>query len=254
MDLLEKSETASRHPWELARLEVVKYLLYKEISDFKGKKILDLGCGDLFFITEFAKDKPQSHFYAVDIAFSEEFIKAESKESLILSNSLDEIAERKNIVFDIIFLMDVVEHIEHDVGFLKNLIEGPHVSKETLLVITVPAFQELFSKHDVFLGHFRRYTNSSIENVVRSAGMKAVKKGYFFSSLLLPRILEKLMENKDFNNKNEGTGLTSWDKNIFITKSIKIVLLIDFQITYYLSQVGLKLPGLSNYILCKKRV
>ena len=58
MDLLEKSETASRHPWELARLEVIKYLLKKEITDFKGKKVLDLGCGDLFFIRELAKEKP----------------------------------------------------------------------------------------------------------------------------------------------------------------------------------------------------
>lgn len=255
MDLREKSETANRHPWELARVEVVKHLVKKEIEEFEGKKVLDLGCGDLFFIREFAKDKSASDFYAVDIAFTEEFIEAESKkDSVVLSNSLHTLAERENLVFDVIFLMDVVEHIENDVAFLKDLITSSFVSRDTLFLITVPAFQTLFTAHDVFLGHHRRYTNSSIEKVACEAGMKTLKKGYFFSSLLLPRLMEKLKKNRELNKTSKGTGLTSWDQNSFITKSIKTILLLDFQITSLLGRMGLKLPGLSNYLLCKKRV
>lgn len=255
MDLLEKSETGRRHPWELARLEVVKYLLDKEIKDFKEKKILDLGCGDLFFIREFAKDKPESDFYAVDTAFTQEFIEQESgKTPVVLSASLENLTARENVVFDIIFLMDVVEHIEQDVAFLSDLIKSSCVSGDTLFVITVPAFQKLFTDHDLFLGHYRRYTNSSIENAVNQAGMKSLKKGYFFSSLLLPRYLEKIIQNRKTKKEMEGTGLTSWNKNKFITKSLQTILLVDFRITYFFSRAGLKLPGLSNYLLCKKRV
>ena len=139
--------------------------------------------------------------------------------------------------------MDVVEHIEHDVAFLKDLIASRCVSNDTLFIITVPAFQELFSSHDVFLGHYRRYTNASIEKVIQEAGMQTLRKGYFFSSLLLPRYLEKLKESREVNKKPEGTGLTLWNKNLFITKSIKTILLLDFKMTYFLGRAGLKLRG-----------
>lgn len=255
MDLLEKSETAGRHPWELARLDVVKYLLDKEIKNFKEKKILDLGCGDLFFIREFAKDKPECDFYAVDTAFTEGFIEEESRKTpVVLSASLEDLTGREKVIFDVIFLMDVVEHIEHDVAFLNDLIESSCVSGDTLFVITVPAFQQLFTDHDVFLGHYRRYTNSSLEKVVNQAGMKSLKKGYFFTSLLLPRYLEKIVQSREAKKEIKGTGLSSWDKNRFITKSLKTVLLLDFRVTYFLSRAGFILPGLSNYLLCKKRV
>ena len=51
------------------------------------------------------------------------------------------------------------------------------------ILITVPAFQFMWSGHDVFLEHRRRYSIDSIEAVVRSAGLIPQKSRYFFGSL-----------------------------------------------------------------------
>ncbi len=252
MDLLEKSNTGNRHPWEIARLEVAKSLINYQINDYKEKKILDLGCGDLFFIQKFSEDKPQTEFFAVDTAFNEEFIKNHKTNKIKIFRSLNDIPKQENLSFDIIFLMDVVEHIEDDLDFLKMLNKSSFVTEKTLVVITVPAYQTLFSQHDRFLGHYRRYTNSSIENVVKKAGFISLNKGYFFTSLLIPRTIEKLTE-KIYDKKSfNGTGLTHWNKNQLITQTLKRLLLLDYKIGKLLKNLGINLPGLSNYIICKK--
>ena len=51
------------------------------------------------------------------------------------------------------------------------------------MLITVPAFQFLWSGHDVFLEHRRRYTLSQIENVARRADLRVLKGRYFFGAL-----------------------------------------------------------------------
>ena len=53
------------------------------------------------------------------------------------------------------------------------------------VLITVPAFQCLWSGHDVFLEHRRRYSRTGLEAVVRAAGLQVVRSRYFFG-LLLP--------------------------------------------------------------------
>lgn len=250
MDLLEKSQSGRRHPWELARYEVVKSLIDIHIKNYSGKKILDLGCGDIFFLNKFSEDKPDADFYAVDTAFDEEYIESKEKSQIKLFNSLSNLPT-ENLVFDIVFLMDVVEHIENDVAFLKSIKNSPFITKQTIIFITVPAYQQLFCYHDHFLGHFRRYSNSSIENATKKAGFSTLDKGYFFSSLLLPRYIEVTKEKAGKRNKIKGTRLTQWNKNNLTTQTIKLMLLFDFKIGQLLKRFGIKTPGLSNYLLCK---
>ena len=255
MDLLEKSESAIRHPWELARFEVVKDILANNQISYDGKHILDLGCGDLFFIEKFSNDKPNAKFYAVDIAFTQDFIDAHSDSKIHIANSLDQLAVDQNLQFDIIFLMDVIEHIEDDITFLQDLLSKPYITNNSIFVITVPAYQKLFSSHDVFLKHYKRYTNNSIKKVLEQAGMMALDNGYFFLSLLAPRSLEVLKEKflkQDIHSK--GTGLTKWKHGSFITNLLKNILLTDYKIQKILKKTGIRIPGLSNYILCKKPV
>jgi hypothetical protein len=78
-------------------------------------------------------------------------------------------------------LFDVLEHIEHDLVFLKSL----QASMQTagLLVLTVPAYQTLWSQEDKDAQHFRRYTRASIGKVLVSAGFEPVYSTYIFSIL-----------------------------------------------------------------------
>ena len=60
-----------RHPWELARVNLVKTILYPFLSDIKEPKILDIGCGDRFLISEISSEVNCSTTVAVDTALAD---------------------------------------------------------------------------------------------------------------------------------------------------------------------------------------
>jgi hypothetical protein len=150
-----------------------------------------------------------------------------------------------------VLLLDVIEHIEDDIAFMKWLGEFNCISTETRFVITVPAYQWLFSNHDVFLVHYRRYTNHLLVNNLKQAGYSRQTVGYFFLSLYLARIAAWLKE-KITRDKKETTGLVEWQGGKTITHAVKAVLMFDFYTGRFFRSLGIKLPGLSNYIICKK--
>lgn len=83
---------------------------------------------------------------------------------------------------DLVLLMDVLEHVDDDEALIREslagALSGAHV------VISVPAFQCLFSAHDRFLEHRRRYTAGSLDAVVRAAGLEPISTRYFFATIL----------------------------------------------------------------------
>jgi len=84
-------------------------------------------------------------------------------------------------------MFDVLEHIEDAAAFLKEI---HRVMKPgSLLFLTVPAHHWLFSKHDIALGHYRRYSKSSLQRELNLAGFKTLEVRYFFASLIFPAFL-----------------------------------------------------------------
>lgn len=251
MDLKEIPENnETRHPWEIARAKVAKSLVDPYFPTYEGKNILDLGCGDLFFLSKFSKGKKNAKFYAIDTAFTDEHLESKKGASIKLYKSLDKLPKNEGLVFDLVFIMDVIEHIEDDADFMETLQKSPFISPKTIIFITVPAFQQLFCYHDKFLGHFRRYTNKTLKNLISNSGFDKIQIGYFFFSLLAPRYFEVIKEKKLGNKNNKvGTGLTQWTSNKFITQGIAQFLFLDFK---FFNSLGIKFPGLSNYIVCRK--
>lgn len=83
-----------------------------------------------------------------------------------------------------ILLLDVLEHIEDDVGFLKLLRQKLVPGGKILL--TVPAFRILWSSEDEAAGHFRRYSLRQVEESAVKAGFTVAYASYFFGFLFLP--------------------------------------------------------------------
>jgi 2-polyprenyl-3-methyl-5-hydroxy-6-metoxy-1,4-benzoquinol methylase len=81
-------------------------------------------------------------------------------------------------------LFDVVEHIEDDVAFLREV--HAYVRPGGHVFITVPAFKALWSNEDDHAGHYRRYTRKELEDVLVSSGFEIAYSTYFFSILPLP--------------------------------------------------------------------
>lgn len=84
-------------------------------------------------------------------------------------------------------LFDVVEHIENPHDLLTEVARV--LAPDGLLIVTVPAFQWLWSREDEALGHFRRYTRKSLVTELESANFQVTSCGYMFASLVLPAAL-----------------------------------------------------------------
>ncbi len=261
MDLKEAQlsdyQVAKRHPWELARKKVVVDLVKRFIPHIpdQSAKVLDMGCGDVWLVEQLSKEWKKASFQAVDIAFSEDMVK-QINDRLSIQHlpiraftSMEEgFSFWQGEKINLVLLLDVIEHIEDDIAFLQYLRTHPGIDENTHILITVPAYQFLFSAHDTFLAHYRRYTNHLLAAHLTQANIIPLHQGYFFSSLLFPRMIQKLGE---LIKPREATGVGIWKGSDQQSKAFVQVLWTDYKISRQMEKIGIKLPGLSNYTICK---
>jgi SAM-dependent methyltransferase len=81
-------------------------------------------------------------------------------------------------------LFDVLEHIDDEQGFLRELRRS--LAPEGRIYLTVPAGRWLWSDADVQAGHFRRYTLASLSGALERAGLRPLFISKMFSPLPLP--------------------------------------------------------------------
>jgi len=242
MDLIESRIHRHRHPWELSRTKCVLGILRKYILN----TIVDIGAGDRFFIS---KLKPfiSGEAYAVDVGYDQ---KSEVIDGIhCLNNTLD---IPKLNGGGAIIMMDVLEHIEDDKSFLSEILEK--ASKDDLIFITVPAFQQLFSAHDVFLKHHRRYNKQQLLSLTHSCNLDVEKCHYFYVSLFFARWLGLLFKKKKSVDEEVGIGGGNFSDKHIITRIIYVILNIDFCICAFFAKFDIYLPGLSLLAICKLRV
>jgi len=245
-----------RHPWELARFEVVNDILLQHFDSSDQLQVLDLGCGDTFFVENLSQHFPNSTFYGVDIEFQEDdlafYEDTFTNKPIAVFDSLEQMEQQYSVQkIDAVLLLDVVEHIEKDIEFLQMLFEKNYITKTTKIFITVPAFQSLYTTHDDFLGHYRRYNNNTLIKTIKQAGFQKLKVGYFFTSLLPVRFL-KVIKERLLGKDQESTGLVEWSGNRATTNLMKQILIADYKFSHFFRRIGVKIPGLSNYIVIRK--
>jgi hypothetical protein len=61
-------------------------------------------------------------------------------------------------------------------------------------VVTVPAFNWLWTSHDELNHHVERYTAKGMRDLMHDAGLTAIETSYLFQSLLLPKLLVRAKE------------------------------------------------------------
>lgn len=84
-------------------------------------------------------------------------------------------------------MLDVLEHIEDDAGFLCSL--HAHMPTGGALLLAVPALSILWSSEDEMAGHFRRYHLPNICKLLEKSGFQVIYGTYFFSFLFLPVLI-----------------------------------------------------------------
>ncbi|NJL36495.1 MAG: class I SAM-dependent methyltransferase [Leptolyngbyaceae cyanobacterium SM1_4_3] len=126
-----------------------------------------------------------------------------------------------NKTYDIICALDVVEHIEDDKTAVQWLVD--RLKPDGYLITTVPAYQWLFSDHDIALGHYRRYTQRTFNRILPSE-LTVLKSGYFNSVLFLLAAAIRLFkrftkrispQKKPAELKKESSTVPRWIDSAF---------------------------------------
>jgi SAM-dependent methyltransferase len=168
------------HWWFVARRAIIDSLVRAHVSLPSDARILEAGCGtggNLALLAQYG---------ALDAMEYDEDARALATargQCRVEAGALPNAVGFGETRYDMIALLDVLEHIDEDEASLRAL--GARLAPNGRLLLTVPAAPWLWSDHDVLHHHKRRYTYKGLLGVVRAAGLKVEVSGYF-NSLLFP--------------------------------------------------------------------
>jgi SAM-dependent methyltransferase len=113
--------------------------------------------------------------------------------------------------FDLVVALDVLEHIDRDVDSLRSL--ATCLAPGGRMLLTVPAYQWMYSGHDVVHHHRRRYDRAGLAAVVAAAGLR-VRRISYYNSLLFPlvasvRLAQRLLGRQASTDTRMGSSLAN---------------------------------------------
>ncbi len=144
-------ELEDKYWWFVARNQIVLTVFERVANLANGETVLDFGCGTGGFASLLSKKYNVIGIDPSPIAI--EFCKKRGLQN-VFQSTLDDFRHNGTMP-KAIFALDVIEHIEDDVTTLKRL--ASLLENDGYLIVTVPAYQWLWSNHDILHMHFRRY-------------------------------------------------------------------------------------------------
>lgn len=168
------------HWWYVARRRILADLIAREIDPPAGARILEIGCGTghNFGMLEW--------FGRIDAIEVDEEARALAARRLgrpVGAAPLPDLPGIEEGAYDLIALLDVLEHVDPDVASLRSI--ARRLKPGGRILVTVPANPWMWSAHDVVHHHKRRYTKSGLRAVAEEAGLRPVLLSHF-NSLLFP--------------------------------------------------------------------
>jgi len=250
VDLSERPQALiKRHPWEAARYHFFSHIM-KTWQDLSiPRNVLDVGSGDGFFSQQLMHELAVgSRIVCWDSNYTETDIRMLARQS---PNSIQYDVEVPNERFDLVLLLDVLEHVKEDVTFLKRIVDC-HMVPGAISLISLPAWRALFSRHDLALKHYRRYSGRDGFRLVRKSGLELAASGGLFYSLLVPRIFAKILECLVNASTKRWCSVDRWKAGPFLTRMVLYALILDCRVSRLLSRADLGFPGLSWWAVCRK--
>ncbi|MDM8554463.1 class I SAM-dependent methyltransferase [Desulfococcaceae bacterium HSG7] len=239
-------EMENSYWWYVARRKIILEQIKKIHPIIKGRrpKILDYGCGTGNNLIHFQKF---GQIFGMDASEQAvDFCRQRGLKSVIQVNRAADIdiLNPFGVSFDVITLLDVLEHAPDDVKMLKRITKL--LNHGGIVFVTVPAFEPLWSGEDYVSAHIRRYKKSELIRVFHKAGIKVEMISYF-NTILFPCQVANIYWDRLFNPKSMYE--TSIKK---IPDSVNSLLSFFFSIEAHLLRV-IRLP-IGGSIMCWGRV
>jgi 2-polyprenyl-3-methyl-5-hydroxy-6-metoxy-1,4-benzoquinol methylase len=186
--------------WYVGRRTIILDWVFRMVQP--PAHILDYGCGSGLISRGI-----QDHGYLIDAADNspialEMCLKNGVKK--IINTAEQDLPQNQ---YELILLLDVLEHIENDSGFLKTICSS--LKPNGFILMTVPAFSWLWSGEDYVSHHVRRYTLDTLRTAAIRSGIQIQHLTFFNMLLFIP------------------VAATIFWKNIFDTRSRTATMISD---------------------------
>lgn len=175
---LQTHRVEDRHWWYRGRRRVLERTI-DGLGLPPRARILDAGCGSGRNMVDLAR-----HGEVTGVELSEAAAEAARGRHVghVVEGSVMEMPFAP-ASFDLAVCLDVIEHLQDDRGALRELRRV--LAPGGALLVTVPAYQWLWSGHDVVNHHHRRYSRAILQRAAQEAGWECARATHF-NSLLLP--------------------------------------------------------------------
>lgn len=174
----------SSHWYYQSKLAGVRAILRDQLRS--GSRIVDVGAGSGFFSIALSESVPDTTVVCVDPNYEHD--------SILDDGALTFVRQMEKPKADVYLFIDVLEHVDNDSELLRSYTDS--APEGAAVVISVPAFQSLWSPHDVFLEHRRRYRLKDVEELLESAGFSVTRSRYLFGSIFPAVWLMRRLANR----------------------------------------------------------
>ena len=194
------AELDERHWWYRARRDVLRELIRRRIQLPADARILEVGCGTGH---NFQMLRGFGRLDAVELDGAARAIASRRLGHAVLDSPLPQLTGVELGAYDLIAMLDVLEHLDEDRAALVSL--AARLKPGGRILITVPAHPWMWSAHDEVNHHKRRYTRRTLAAVVADAGLK-LETMRWFNSLLFPlaaaaRVAGRITGKEDSDDK-----------------------------------------------------
>lgn len=207
----------TEHWWFVARRKIVRDVLATICPPAPDKRLLDFGCGTGANAAWFAEC-----YSTIGVDVSRHAIalaRARFPTVEFRCGELSALRPQWPPNIQLVTLLDVLEHVQDDLHLFAQLLDL--LEPGTRLLLTVPANVELWSPHDVALGHYRRYAQQRLRQVWEGQPVRCDLLTHFNSRLYPPiRLVRWLTRSKGKGVGQAGTDLTlpPHPVNLFLTR------------------------------------
>jgi SAM-dependent methyltransferase len=145
----------------------------------------------------------------------------------------------ENNSYDMICAFDVIEHIENDNKAVEEIYRV--LKPKGKYFITVPAFQSLWSNHDIVNHHFRRYKKKQLNKLIESRNLKIDHSTYFNFWLFIPISMTRFILN-NIPRKKDSNSSGSDNEILQSSNIINRILYRIFHSEKFLLRINIKFP------------
>ncbi len=211
---LQYASQEDRHWWFVGRRQIVETVI-QQLQLPHTAKILEAGCGTGGNLEMLSRHGQVSAMELDEVAC--QLANERQITKVKLGNLPDKIPF--NGEYDLIVMLDVLEHLDDEQATLLAL--SSRLKPGGWLLITVPAYQFLWSEHDDINHHKRRYVLKRLKQVVSQADFRVLYAGYFntflFPVVAVVRLLKNLLRIQSNVKVSSDLGLPPKPVNQFLT-------------------------------------